>query len=87
MRVHGCIGALAMTGCMILCAGCMQTRPTWLEPRANGPITPSAQPDRPVQERDPSRTFTSIDPARSERAVSEQVTDYIDNLRHSLRQV
>jgi len=80
MRVHGCIGARAMIGCTILCAGCMQTRPTWLEPNANKPITPSAQLDHSTQERNPSRTFTSIDPARSERAVSEQVTDYIDNL-------
>ncbi len=80
MKVHGCIRALATIGCIMLCAGCMQTRPTWLEPKANRPITPSATFDHPAQQRDPSQTLASQDPVRAERSVSEQVTDYIDNL-------
>ncbi len=80
MKVHGCIRALATIGCMILCAGCMQTRPTWLEPKANNPLTLSAPPEHPARERDPSRTFASKDPARAELSVSEQVTDYVDSL-------
>ncbi len=80
MKVHGCIRALATIGCIMLCAGCMQTRPTWLESTANKPITPSAQLDHPAQERDLPQPLASKDPARAERSVSEQVTHYIDNL-------
>ncbi len=80
MKVHGCIRALATIGCIMWCAGCMQTRPTWLEPKANRPITPSATFDHPAQQHDPSQTLASQDPVRAERSVSEQVTDYIDNL-------
>jgi hypothetical protein len=58
----------------------MQTRPTWLEPKANKPINASATLDHAVQQRDPSQTLASQDPVRAERSVSEQVTDYIDNL-------
>ncbi|MCH8880708.1 MAG: hypothetical protein IID34_12615 [Planctomycetes bacterium] len=80
MKVHGCIRVPATIGCMILCAGCMQTRPKWPESKANKPITPNAPLDYPAQERDPSQTLASKDPARTERSVSERVTDYIDNL-------
>ena len=80
MKVHGCITALTPIGCMILCAGCMQTRPTWLESRTTRPITPSAQPNPPVEERIPSQPLASKDPAGAERSVSEQITHYIDNL-------
>ena len=80
MKVHGCIRALTTTGYIILCAGCVQTRPTWLDSTANKPITPSALPDHPAKEYDPPQTLASKDPAHAERSVSEQVTDYIDNL-------
>lgn len=80
MKVHGCIRAPATIGCLILCAGCMQTRPTWLESKANRPITPSAQPEYADERYEPSQALASKDPARTERFVSEQVTDYIDNL-------
>jgi len=80
MKVHGCIRALTTTGCMILCAGCTQTGPTWLESKANKPLMPSAPPEHPQKGHDPPQTLASKDPARAEQSVSERVTDYIDNL-------